>query len=138
VLAAIQDALGGIGDEVFKAGHALAGGGALTTRGTCGALSGGLMAISCQHGRDRANFVKGRNRRCNALGKRLFDRFVEEYGSPVCRDVQTRLMGRSFDMWDPNDYKAFEQAGGHMEKCPTVTGNTARWVAEILLEEKGE
>jgi C_GCAxxG_C_C family probable redox protein len=134
VLAAIQDVLGGINDEVFKAGHALAGGVGLSTNGTCGALSGAVMALCSKHGRPRENFAKGRYLESHKLAKKLYDRFVEQYGSCICRDVQKRIFGRSFNMWDAKDYEEFEKAGGHRDKCPSVTGNVAMWATEILLQ----
>jgi C_GCAxxG_C_C family probable redox protein len=134
VLAAVQEAVGEIDDEVFKASHALAGGGALCGAGTCGALVGGMLAISAKHGRDRENFGKGRYLHNYMLGKKLFDRFVAEFGDPTCGAVQTKVIGRSFNLWDKNDYKAFEDAGGHRDKCTDVAGKAAMWTAEILLE----
>lgn len=135
VLAAIDDVFGIVGADVFRAGHVLAGGGGLTGKGTCGALSGGVMALSCKHGRTRDSFAKGRYIRCYHLGKRLYDRFVQEYGSCICNKVQERIFGRSFNLWDPKEYAEFERDGGHKDKCPRVTGNVAMWVAEILLGE---
>ena len=134
VLAAIQDVFGGIDNEVFKAGHALAGGVGLSTDGTCGALSGGVMALCCKHGRPRKNFANGRYLKSHQLAKKLYDRFVQEYGSCICRDVQKKIFGRSFNMWDSKGYEEFEGAGGHKDKCPSVAGNVAVWVAEILLQ----
>ncbi len=29
----------------------------------------------------------------------------------------------------------FEKAGAHVDKCPTVSGNAARWTAEVILNE---
>jgi C_GCAxxG_C_C family probable redox protein len=135
VLAAVQDVFGMVDDAVFKAGYALAGGLGLTTNGTCGALSGGVMALCCKHGRTREDFAKGRHVESYQLGKRLYDRFVLEYGSCICRDVQERIFGRSFNLWDAKEYAEFERAGGHKDKCPSVTGNVALWVAELLLDE---
>lgn len=135
VLAAIQEAVGPVDDAIFKAGHALAGGAALSGSGTCGALSGGMLAIAAKYGRDRANFAKGRHLTSYQLSKNLLDRFVAEFGSPICGGVQTKVLGRSYDLWDQKDFQAFEAAGGHVDKCPVVAGLTARWTAEILLEE---
>lgn len=134
VLAAIQDVLGTVDDATLKASHALAGGGGLSTGGTCGALSGGMLALSTKYGRDRANFGTGRFMGSYRLGKRLHDRFVTEFGSPICAEVQTGLFGRSFDMWDVKDFKAFEEAGGHRDRCPSVAGRVAGWTAEMLIE----
>ena len=135
VLAAIQEAVGVVDDVVFKAGHALAGGGALSGAGTCGALSGGMLAIAAKYGRDRVTFAKGRSRLSYQLSKALLDRFVAEFGSPICAAVQTKMLGRAYDLWDPKDYKAFEAAGAHVDKCPQVAGSAAKWTAEILLAE---
>lgn len=134
VLAAIQDVLGVVDDATFKASHGLAAGGGLSTGGTCGALAGGMLALSAVCGRDRAHFGNGRFMQSYKLGKRLHDRFVAEFGSPICAEVQTTLLGRSFDMWDAMDFKAFEEAGGHRDKCPRVAGTVASWTAEMLIE----
>jgi len=132
VLAAIQDAFEIVDNRVFMAAHGLAGGVGLATDGTCGALAGGVMALCCRYGRARENFGKGRYLVSYELAKRLHDRFVQEYGSCICREVQNRLFGRSFDLWDRKEYDDFEKAGGHTSKCPGVVGNVAMWVAEML------
>jgi C_GCAxxG_C_C family probable redox protein len=134
VLAAIQDVLGIVDDATFKASHGLAAGGGLSTGGTCGALAGGMLALSAKCGRDRAHFGNGRFMQSYELGKRLHDRFVAKFGSPICAEVQTKLMGRPFNMWDAKDFKAFEEAGGHRDKCTDVAGTVAGWTAEMLIE----
>ncbi len=133
VLAAIKDVLEIGDDRVCQAAHSLAGGGALTTKGTCGALIGGMLALGAEHGRRREDFDKGSFVNSYKLSKQLQERFVAEFGSPVCADVQTKILGRSFDMWNGKDYKAFEAAGGHRDKCTHVAGMVARWAAEIIL-----
>lgn len=134
VLGAIQDVLGVVDDATFKASQALAGGGALMTGGTCGALAGGMLALSAKFGRDRANFANGSFTKSYKISKRLYERFVAEFGSPICAQVQTGLFGRSFDLWDRKDYNAFEEAGAHQDKCPHVVGRVAAWTVEILCE----
>jgi C_GCAxxG_C_C family probable redox protein len=137
VLAALQETVGSIADEVFKAAYALAGGGAKTGQGTCGALAGGMLAISAKYGRERTDFETVRSTEASNLAKILYDRFVDEFGSPICATVQEAIFGRSFDLWDPEERQAFEKAGGHREKCPMVVGKAAMWTAEILLEAEG-
>ena len=136
VLAALKETLN-IGDEAtIKASDALAGGTALSTCGTCGALVGGLLAIGSVAGREYTDFQTGnRNRRVFLYAKKLYDKFVEEYGSPLCCDIHKKLFGRTFNLLDPKEYDEFEQAGAHVDKCPSVSGNAARWAAEILLED---
>ncbi|MGQ9676164.1 MAG: C-GCAxxG-C-C family (seleno)protein [Chloroflexota bacterium] len=133
LLAAVHELVGGVDEALFKASHNLAGGGGLTTKGTCGALSGGMLAFGSRYGRERENFTKRTGIRRYAKSKELLEKFVGEFGSPICGDVQTRLMGRSFDLWS-EDYKAFEEAGGHRDKCPHVVGTVAKWVVEMFEE----
>jgi C_GCAxxG_C_C family probable redox protein len=134
VLAAIQDEFGIVHDDVFRAAHALAGGVGLSSEGTCGALTGGVLALGCRYGRSRENFAKGRFLISYVRAKKLHDRFVQEYGSTICRDVHKKIFGRTFNLWDSKEFEEFEEAGGHRDKCPMVAGNVAKWVAEILNE----
>src|SRR5688572_12477064 len=60
VLASLMDVFGTVDDAVFKASHSLAGGGGISTKGTCGALVGGILALGNKYGRNRENFAKGR------------------------------------------------------------------------------
>ena len=137
VLAAVRETMGGVDEAVFKASHALAGGGVLSTEGTCGALAGALLALSNRYGRELPNFHKGRYLHNYQIAKIVFDKFVAEFGSPICARVQAKLMGRAFDMWDAADFKAFLEAGGHDDKCPLVAAKAAAWAVEVLLE-RGE
>lgn len=139
VLAALMETLD-IGDpNTIKAAHALAGGTALSAEGTCGALVGGLLAISSIIGRSYDEFKAGeRNRRVFKYAKQLYDRFVEEYDSPLCKGVHKKIFGRTFNLLDPKEYEEFEKAGGHVDKCPKVSGNAAKWTAEIILNELGK
>jgi len=133
VVAAIEGVFNLRMDDIFKAGHSLAGGVGLSGNGTCGALSGGAMVLSYKYGRERKDFSRGRAMKSYTLTKKLYDRFVKEFGSCICKDVQKRIMGRSFDLWDAGDFEKFEKAGGHRDKCPDVAGKVARWVSEIIL-----
>ena len=136
VLAAIFETLN-VGDEAtIKSADALAGGTALSTKGTCGALVGGLLAISSIVGRDYQDFTEGkRKRRVFQFSKQLYDKFIEEYGSPLCCDIHKKLFGRTFNLLDPKEYEEFDNAGAHVDKCPSVSGNVAKWTAEIILDE---
>ena len=67
VFSGVTEALGVENDEVFRAATGFADGIGLTGDGHCGALSGGVMAISCLFGRKRDEFARreraARNRR---------------------------------------------------------------------------
>ena len=76
-----------------------------------------------------------RNRRVFKFSKILYDKFIDEYGSPLCCDVHKQLFGRTFDLMNPMEYREFEIAGAHVDKCPVVSGNVAKWTAEIIIEK---
>lgn len=137
VLAAIQDEFGIVEDGTIQASHSLAGGGALCGDGTCGGLVGGMMAIASAFGRRREEFGELETEaaiKSSKLSRRLRSQFVDEYGSVVCRDVQDHLFGKSYDLWNQEEYDAFEDAGAHEDVCPDVTGTAARLAAAILLD----
>ena len=133
-IAAVQEVFGVIDDETFKATQGLAGGGALTTQGTCGALIGAMIAMGALVGRDKESFRTTRSRDAMVHSKDVFDAFVAEFGSPICGKIQEKLMGRAYDMWDPDDFAAFEAAGGHSTECTHVVGTAARIAAKKVME----
>jgi len=136
VLAALKETLN-VGDEaVFRASQGFTGGTALSSKGTCGALAGGMIAISSLVGRTYKEFTEGQRKRLVFKYTRLlYDRFIDEYGSPLCCDVQKKIFGRSYILLDKQEYEAFEKAGAHVDKCTSVAGNAAKWTAEIILNE---
>jgi C_GCAxxG_C_C family probable redox protein len=133
--AAVSEILGKESEEIFKAIDGLAGGLGRTSNGTCGALTGGVAKISQRYGREDFPNL-GQREKCMTLAKKLHDRFIEEYGSVICKDVQTKIMGRSYDFWNPKEREEFDKAGGHTDKCPDVVGKAAKWTVEILIDEK--
>lgn len=137
VLGAFKTVFGSISDDVFKAGTGLAGGIGLTGN-NCGAFTGGVIALSTYIGRDFENFSDPGRIRFESfrIARKLIQRFIEEYGSINCRDIQTKIMGRYFNLQDAGEHAEFVAAGGHDDKCPVVCGKAARWAAEILEEEK--
>jgi C_GCAxxG_C_C family probable redox protein len=138
VLAAIQDLFEAKNDDVFRAASGLAGGAGLCGDGCCGGYSGGIMALSQFYGRTREKFLDPDRTRKRSfdLAKKLHDKFIAEYGSVICRDIQQKIFGRPFYIRDADEFGKFEKAGAHDEKCPAVVGKATRWVAEILMEEK--
>lgn len=137
VIAAVKNVSGGISDEVFKAATGFAGGIGLSGN-NCGALTGAIMVISSYMGRVISNFEdKERVGRENyRLVRLLIERFCDEYGSINCYDIQTKIMGRSYNLTNKEEFKAFLAAGGHKDKCTAVCKNAAVWAAEILMDEK--
>lgn len=132
MLAALQATLG-VGDKmVFKAGSALAGG--VASQGeTCGALTGAIMAIGCVIGRehlaDLAQYL-----RAKPVAIEMYHRFREEVGHSLCAEIHKIRFGRAYHLYDPEELKAFHEAGGHSRNgCPDVCGIAARTAADIIL-----
>lgn len=130
VLATVQESIGGVSDETIKASHGLSGGGGLSGAGTCGALSGGLVALSCKRGRERQDFHKGKRIGNFRLGQQLVDRFREEFGGTTCQELQVQFTGKTWNFWDADQYAAFDKAREH--KCARATAMVTRWVVEML------
>jgi hypothetical protein len=59
VLAALKETLNVGNESIFQAAQGLAGGTALSSQGTCGALAGGMIAISSLVGRTYQEFTEG-------------------------------------------------------------------------------
>lgn len=130
VLATVQETVGIVDDQTVKASHGLSGGGGLLGEGICGALSGGLLALSAKYGRDRDKLAKGRCISNFQKAKELTERFRREFGGVTCRELQQQFTGRTYDMWNAAEYKAFDDARGN--RCAHATGTVTRWVVEML------
>ena len=133
VVAAIFEALGIWNEDVFKAASGLADGLGLTGDGSCGALVGGSMVIGYLFGRGKDNFEDmNKPIKSYALVKKLHDTYVKEYGTCRCHDVQHKLMGRTYDLWNAEELKeAFKS--GMMDHCSNLVGNVARLTTNIIL-----
>jgi C_GCAxxG_C_C family probable redox protein len=136
-IAAIQDALGVRNDYVFKAGSGLATGGGLLRVGLCGGYSGGVMMMSSFFGRSREKIDDDREEKyCSFnMAVALHDLFIQKYRSVICREIHECIFGRSYDLWDKKERKAFEEAGAHRDKCTGVVADASRWATELILKE---
>jgi len=137
VIAALQDALNIRNDDIFKAATGLAGGTGLASDSGCGAYTGAIMVLSSLVGRERNDFSDSENIRfkTHQLTRKFRERFIREYGSVICRDIQNKILGRYYDLADPQEYEKFHNAGAHDVHCPEVVGKAAKWMAEIILKE---
>ena len=132
-IAAIFQALEIWNDDVFKAGSGLADGLGLTGDGSCGSLVGASMVISYLFGREHKDFGDiYKPMESYRLVKKLHDKYIEQYGSCRCHDVQESLLGRTYNLWDPKDLKEAFQSG-MMEHCSKLVGTIAKLATEIIL-----
>jgi C_GCAxxG_C_C family probable redox protein len=115
-VAALQDALPFVPKDknLFRAACGLDGGSTPVAVQNCGAFTGAAMILGYLTGRTRnEKGFQGGTGLTHRLTHRLYERFKKEYGTVLCRDVRKRAEG----------------------KCPEVVGRSARWAAEVLLEE---
>jgi len=142
VLLALQEAFS-IGDlESFKAATVLSGGVARMGE-TCGALLGGLLALGLVVGREDITDTQAyRDAMVPSIEiiKEFQLRLQETFGfsepldNTICRDIQKRIYGESYDLTNPVSYKRFLDAGGHGDEgCPLVCAVAAEVTAEKLL-----
>jgi C_GCAxxG_C_C family probable redox protein len=137
-LAAIYDTLDFKDDNVFKAATGFAGGGGLTGISVCGGYAAGVMAISQLYGREKSNFEdpEGVRHKTFKLVRGFTRNYINDLGSIICRDIQTRYFGRPYYIADPDDFAKFEAAGGHDDKCTEVVGRATRLAVQYILEQK--
>jgi len=116
VFMALNEALdGGLTPETAKRIATGLGGGLGATGGTCGALTGGVLAIGLIAASDDAI---ARKKTIYPLAADLQDRFRERFGSSDCRDL-TRDMGDE-----------------RRKHCSSITAAAAQMCATMLLKAK--
>jgi len=145
VLLALQESLNIGNTESFKSATVLSGGVAKNGE-TCGALIGGLLALGLVIGREKIEDTEVYKRAIDVANEiiekfkvelRKGFNFKKELTNTLCRDIQERIYGRSFDLRTPEGYQAFLHAGGHTENgCLKVCGVAAKTAAEKILEIK--
>ncbi len=130
------------GVEVLKAAGFTNLGVALN-QNMCGALLGCIMAMGLACGRsDFSDSIYPEPReqddeyllpRSLMLIRGFYQRFIREFGSWSCRDLQIRIFGRNFETVIIEEEEKFHLAGGH-KACVSLVGKAARLAAETILD----
>ncbi len=143
VLLALQEEfdLPGGRDAIKAAGFVNLG--VATMGSTCGALLGGVMAMGLACGRSDLNDDKYprpdivdetyQMPRSMMTIRGFYQQFVQELGSPDCRDLQIRLFGRNFELCILEEEERFQLSGGYL-KCVELVGKAARLAAAAILD----
>ena len=125
-----------ISDGIVQSAVVLSGGGGRATVGSCGAYSGGLMALSAKFS-PRSDTLSEEEmeelEEAHSKFGEFRDWFIAEFGSVVCRDVQLKLFGRFYNFTDEQErqaFREFQEAEGR--PCRQVYTKAALKVAEIL------
>jgi len=128
--------------QVFKSASFI-GRGTSGVGGTCGALIGGILAIGLASGRDKIEDAiypnlddkdpnTGFPKSLETIRK-YYKKWMDEFGSFSCREIQQKVLGKSYDPYNKEESAKFEEEGGR-EKCSDVAGKAARIAAEIIME----
>jgi len=126
-----------IPQDLIRASMVLAGG-CSSSNGSCGAYSGGLLAIGLKYQPPMEDLSpEAQERRLRSREKQFAFRntFIKEFGSTLCPDIQELKFGRRFNMLDKKDWEEFMNLPGHYEKCAEVVAKGTRLAAEVLLED---
>ena len=99
---------------------------------TCGALTGGIMAIGLVTGSERLEDFDAYKRSMENSYK-LYNRFKEKYGTTRCFEIQEKVLGRHYDFKKEKDGATWYKDGG-LDKCPMVCATAAKLTAEIILD----
>lgn len=135
-VAGLLEALGLPRENLFKAASGLADGIGLSRDGSCGALTGSAMVLGFFFGRGREEHHDiMKPMKSYILCRELYDYFIAQHGTSRCCELQTRLMGRSYNLLSPGDLRRAWKTG-MLEHCSEVVGWTARKTAEIILRER--
>ena len=136
----------GFPDILVKAACSNAAGTAWQLMGTCGGLVGGIMVLDYYFGRPFEHMsdqevIMDPNVNdlfvAQPIARTLLNKYVENYGTFTCANIQQQTFGRVFYLEDPQDFEKLEAAGGHsdLQKAPRIVGNAARWALEVLLDK---
>lgn len=141
---ALSEHLGFYSQDVFKAATPFSAG--VARKGEqCGNLTGGILAVGGWIGRNDLREAgepneKGESPYSKAqdLAGELYDEFKAFWGTTRCSDIQCILVGKPFDITDP-EIKKMIDSGEYFDKlskqCCHVAASTAKMAARILLRE---
>lgn len=128
----------------------LSGGVAMTGDGSCGAVTGGGLAIGLAMGISREMQLKDRSLRrlgYAAVQKGVVDKYYQKYNSILCKDVQRKRFGKAWDLTRPEMSQEFLKTSGLFdinertpERCVCLTPDctialAAMWATEQILDE---
>ena len=132
-LAGLIEAFGIGGPDLLRASTCLAGG--IARRGhVCGALTGGLIMIGYLTGRDDLEMFP-QYQRAMEFGNRLYSRFMKEFGTVGCSEIQKIKFGRTYNLQNPQEREDLHKRMAELQDgCQSVTSAGARMAAQVIIE----
>jgi hypothetical protein len=120
-----------IEDSLYSGICLLTAGVCMTGEGTCGAVSGSVIASGFAFGIPKdTDDITIADKAGARIRDTLLARFYREYGSILCKDVMRKYFGKA---WDLTSDKMTQEFLGITDGC--VIRKTAGWATRVLLEE---
>ena len=87
-------------ERLFSGICVMSGGVGMTGDGTCGAVNSSVLVIGMalgipREGQDDSALRKG----CTTIRNTILDKYYQEYNSLLCKDIQRKYFGKSWDTW---------------------------------------
>lgn len=137
-------------EALFPGLTVLSGGAAMSTDGSCGGLTAGILAIGLAMGISRQ--MQEEDSSTRRIGYRaaltgIVDKYYEKYGSLLCKDVQRKRFGKVWDLRIDEMSREFVKTSGVYDLndrtpergvCLTpecTIAVAARWAVEHILQE---
>lgn len=118
-------------DKLYSGICLLTAGVCMTGEGTCGAVSGSVMASGFAFGIPKeTDDVSIANKAGARIRDTLLAKYYQEYGSILCKDVMRKYFGKA---WNLTDDKMTQEFLSITDGC--VIRKTAGWVTGIILDE---
>lgn len=133
VLLGVQQIYPQITDEVITATHAFGGGGAGCGAGQCGALAGGMLAISTIFGRTPLQLGISEAKLNTELNRQLIKKFSTTFSAHTCQDIQVIVHGRTYNNWVEEEAKKCKTPE-FKTKCQNLVLQVTEWTVKIISE----
>jgi len=86
------------------------------------------MVLGSKRGRDRDKFARGKFIGNFSACNKLTQEFEDKFGGLTCQDLQQKFTGKTYDMWQAEEYKEFTDRRG--DKCAETAEFVTQWVVE--------
>lgn len=134
----ILEALDISNNDVVRSATGLAGGVGWSGEGYCGAISGGVLAISYIFGRNREDFHRqGKMLKAIILSNHLVSLFKEKYGTCYCYELQTKFFEDPPSQLGMSNPQKSQKRDTH-DECAALVGEVARLTVQIIQEQQAE
>ena len=136
VLIGLKTILPDMPEEMITASLSLAAGTGAAS-GSCGAYCAGLLGVGLKFNSTLAEEIENSDLQMAGVEKfkEYRDRFLSEWGTVLCPEIQKKLFGKSFYLVDPKQDEEFVNLEDHLEKCAIPIGAATRLAAEMILAD---